>query len=224
MKYKYLLFDLDGTLTEPGLGITNSIIYALDKFGIKENDRESLYRFIGPPLMDSFMEFYNFDEEKARKAMGYYREYFSEKGLFENRVYDGIKELLSQLKAGGYRLLVATSKPTEYSLRILDKFELLEYFEYVSGSSLSENNSAKSIIIHNAINALGITEEARSQVLMIGDRHHDIDGAGFNGIDSLAVLYGYGNLEEFKKAGATYIVETVSELGNFLLNDETINQ
>lgn len=209
MRYRYLFFDLDGTLTEPALGITNSVIYALNKFGIKENDRESLYSFIGPPLADSFRDYYGFDEEKAWTAVEYYREYFAEKGLFENSVYDGIKELLTELKLRGHKLYVATSKPTKYSLQILEKFELLEYFEYVSGADMDEKNSKKSDIIRHA---LEVSEAPLEEVLMIGDRHHDIDGAKANNIASAGVLYGYGNREEHESAGADYIIEHVDEL------------
>jgi phosphoglycolate phosphatase len=213
MKYRYLFFDLDGTLTNPGLGITNSVIYALNKFGIKENDRESLYRFIGPPLADSFKEFYGFDEQKAWTAVEYYREYFADKGLFENFVYDGIKDLLTELKNRGHRLYVATSKPTKYSVQILEKFELLNFFEYVSGANMDEKNSSKSDIIRHALEVSGAPLD---EVLMIGDRHHDIDGAKANNIASAGVLYGYGNSEEHENARADYIIDKPSELLGFV--------
>lgn len=213
MKYKYLFFDLDGTLTEPGIGITNSVMYALEKFGIKVNDRMELYKFIGPPLVDSFKEFYGFDDLKAWKAVEYYREYFSRDGLFENRVYDGIDELLQKLISDGHELYVATSKPTEYSIRILEKFDLLKYFNYVSGSNMDEKNSSKAMIIEHA---LQISKADKNDVLMIGDRHHDIDGAKANGIASLGVLFGYGSLEELRMAGADYIAEEVDDILKFV--------
>ena len=213
MKYKYLFFDLDGTLTEPGIGITNSVMYALEKFGIKVNDRMELYKFIGPPLVDSFKEFYGFDDLKAWKAVEYYREYFSRDGLFENRVYDGIDDLLQKLISDGHELYVATSKPTEYSIRILEKFDLLKYFNYVSGSNMDEKNSSKAMIIEHA---LQISKADKNDVLMIGDRHHDIDGAKANGIASLGVLFGYGSLEELRMAGADYIAEEVDDILKFV--------
>lgn len=213
MKYKYLFFDLDGTLTEPGIGITNSVMYALEKFGIKVNDRMELYKFIGPPLVDSFKEFYGFDDLKAWKAVEYYREYFSRDGLFENRVYDGIDELLQKLISDGHELYVATSKPTEYSIRILEKFDLLKYFNYVSGSNMDEKNSSKAMIIEHA---LQISKADKNDVLMIGDRHHDINGAKANGIASLGVLFGYGSLEELRMAGADYIAEEVNDILKFV--------
>ena len=213
MKYKYLFFDLDGTLTEPGLGITNSVMYSLMKFGIEENDRESLYRFIGPPLSDSFQKYYGFDEEKAWKAVEYYREYFSVKGLFENSVYEGMEDVLSELKMRGHKLYVATSKPTKYSVQILEKFGLLKYFEYVSGADMDEKNSSKADIIKNAMNVSGASPD---EVLMIGDRHYDIEGAKANNISSAGVLYGYGTGEEHEKAGADYIIEKVSDILNLV--------
>lgn len=209
MKYKYVFFDLDGTLTDPGLGITNSVIYALDKFGIKVNDRTELYKFIGPPLLDSFRDFYGFDDDKAGLAMKYYREYFGEKGIFENQVYEGIHEVLLELKNRGHRLMVATSKPTPYTLRILDNFELSQYFEFVSGSAMDEKNSSKAQIIKYAIESNKLAPE---DIIMIGDRKHDIIGAKANNIHCAGVLYGYGDLLELQEAGADDIIETVNSI------------
>ena len=206
---KYVFFDLDGTLTDPGIGITNCVMYALEKFGIMETDRGKLYKFIGPPLLDSFRDYYGFDEEKSRLAMKYYRERYGVTGLFENRVYDGMPELLAFLKNQGRTLVVATSKPTLYSEQILEKFGLSDYFTYVSGASMNENNSNKAIIISQAIGYLGISPD---EVIMVGDRMHDIDGAKANNIPVVGVLYGYGNRREFEEHGADYIVKNVLEL------------
>lgn len=213
MKYKYLFFDLDGTLTDPAEGITNSIIYSLNKFNIEVNDRTSLYKFIGPPLVDSYMKFYEFDEKKAWTAVQYYREYFSVNGLFENKVYGGMEKLLDTLQKQGHKLYVATSKPKEYSVRILDKFGLLKYFEYVSGSSMDEKDCDKATIIKNA---LTVSSADKKDVLMIGDRCFDINGAKANGIDSLAVLYGYGSREEIINSAPNYIAKTVDDIFNFV--------
>ncbi len=213
MKFKYVFFDLDGTLTDPGLGITNSVIYALDKFGIKVNDRTELYKFIGPPLMDSFRDFYGFDDEKAMLAMKYYREYFGDKGLFENQVYEGIPKVLAELKDRGHILMVATSKPTLYTLRILDKFDLSRYFDFVSGSAMDEKNSSKAQIIKYAIDYNNLAPE---DIIMIGDRRHDIIGAKANSVYCAGVLYGYGDLYELQKAGADDIIETVDSIVNHI--------
>lgn len=208
--YDYFLFDLDGTLTDPGLGITNSVAYALEKYHIKVEDRRELYPFIGPPLWRSFSEFYGFDEEKTKEAVGFYREYFSEKGLFENEVYEGIPEVLSQLKQAGKKLLVATSKPEEFTNRILEHFGLAEYFDFVAGATMDETRNEKADIIAYALEQ--IADADKSKIVMVGDRKFDILGARENGIDSIGVLYGYGSRAELEEAQATYIVEKPEEL------------
>ena len=213
-KYTHILFDLDGTLTDPGEGITNSVMYALNKFGIKVEDRAELYKFIGPPLVDSFKEFYGFSDKKAWQAVEFYREYFGDKGLYENRVYKGIREVLEKLNAYGVKLYVATSKPTMYTLKILEKFKLLEYFEVVSGSAMDEKNSDKATIIKYAVDK---GEIPCHQALMVGDRKFDILGAKANNMASVGVLFGYGGKEELTNAQATYIIETPEELLNIVL-------
>ena len=208
--YDYFLFDLDGTLTDPGLGITNSVAYALGKYGITVEDRRELYPFIGPPLRQSFSEFYGFDEEKTKEAVAFYREYFSEKGLFENEVYEGIPEVLSQFKQAGKKLLVATSKPEEFTNRILEHFGLAEYFDFVAGATMDETRNEKADIIAYALKQ--IADADPSKIVMIGDRKFDILGARGNGIDSIGVLYGYGSRAELEEAQATFIVEKPEDL------------
>ena len=209
------LFDLDGTLTEPGEGITNSVMYALDKFGIHETDREALYRFIGPPLLDSFMQFYGMPQAQAERAVAAYREYFSVKGLFENRVYDGVPALLQSLWDQGKTLAVATSKPEVFTLRILDKFDLSKYFHYVGAASLDSSRSQKADVIRYTLHLCG--NPAPDTVVMIGDRKHDILGAAQNGIQSVGVLYGYGDRPELETAGADAIAQSVEQLRSILL-------
>ena len=203
--YKYLLFDLDGTLTDPGIGITNSVMYALRKFDIHVDNRESLYRFIGPPLKDSFGTYYGFSDANCDLAIQYYREYFSKQGMFENVVYEGIPSLLKQLKDNGKTLIVATSKPEAFSIEILRHFDLFDYFDFVAGASFDESRSKKADVIRYALESCQIHE--KSSAIMIGDREHDIIGAIENGLDSLGVLYGYGSFEELKNAGASYLVD-----------------
>ncbi|MBQ7118016.1 MAG: HAD family hydrolase [Clostridia bacterium] len=207
--YKTVLFDLDGTLTDPGLGITNSVAYALKKYGIEVGERERLYSFIGPPLNESFKRYYNFSDEKAMEAIGVYREYFTSKGIFENEVYDGIRQLLRRIKASGRKVVLATSKPEEFALRILEHFELTEYFDIVAGASMDEKRNKKGDVIKYALEKGGLTSEG---AVMIGDREHDIFGAQENGIDTIGVLYGYGSRDELEKAGAMYIAETVYDI------------
>ncbi|MCQ2596949.1 MAG: HAD family hydrolase [Treponema sp.] len=212
-----LLFDLDGTLTDPAQGITNGFINALKYFGLEIPSYEKLCSFIGPPLIDTFKTQFGFDQEQALLGVKKYREYFGTVGLFENRVYDGIPELLQELKDAGYRLLVATSKPEEYSVKICDKFELSKYFEKICGSNMDESRARKAEVIAYALESAGITEEEKSKVLMIGDRLHDIEGAKENGIESCGILFGYGDRPEHEKAGADYIAETVKDLRDLLV-------
>lgn len=208
--YDYLLFDLDGTLTDPAEGITNSVAYALNKFGIEVEDKRTLYKFIGPPLVDAFSEYYCFSKEDSEKATAYYRETFRVKGLFENRVYDGVAAMLETLKNNGKKLIIATSKPEEFTMRILEHFDLLKYFDFVAAATFDESRNSKDKVITYALEQLKI--EDLSKVVMIGDRHHDIDGANDNGIDSIGVLWGFGSRDELKTAGATYIAENMSNL------------
>lgn len=209
MKYKYLFWDLDGTLTDPGLGITNSIIYSLKKFGIDVEDRTSLYKFIGPPLAQSYKKYFGFDEEKAILAVQYYREYFGDKGLFENEVYAFIPTFLSKCKEKGLKLCLATSKPENYTFRIMEHFELTQYFDYMCGSSVGNIHETKADVIRKALQVSGANKE---DVVMIGDRMHDILGAAECGIDCAAVMWGYGGMEEFQIHNAKYIVNNIEEL------------
>lgn len=212
--YKVLLFDLDGTLTDPMIGITTSVQYALRKMGIEEPSLEKLTPFIGPPLVQSFKEFYHLSEEEAQQALRYYRERFSTVGLYENKVYPGMKALLQTLVEQGKRLYVATSKPTVFSTKILEHFELAKYFTAVIGSELDGTRAEKDEVIAFVLAQLG--EYKKEEILMVGDRKYDILGARKNGIAVAAVGYGYGSPEEFEAAGPTYTVQTVEELSVLL--------
>ncbi|HHF7055916.1 HAD family hydrolase [Streptococcus mutans] len=213
--YQTILFDLDGTLTNPALGITNSLAYALEKFNIEVTDKKELYRFIGPPLQDSFENFYHFSKEDSLKAVDFYRDYFRHKGLYENEVYQGIPDLLERLKAQGKKLLVATSKPEGFARQILKHFELFDYFDLVAGANMDGSRRLKGDVIAHALTSAQVSD--LSATIMIGDREHDIIGAKKNGLDAIGVLYGFGNREELKKAGATYIATNVEELQGRLL-------
>lgn len=213
--YDYILFDLDGTLTDPGIGITNSVMYALKKFNIDVPDRTALFKFIGPPLKSSFKEFYGFTDDRAELAVTYYREYFRKQGMLENVVYDGIPELLAYLKENGKTLIVATSKPEAFTLEILRHFSLLQYFDFVSGATMDDTRNKKADIIRYALETCNITD--KSSAVMIGDRKHDIIGAKENGLDSIGVLFGYGDRKELSDAGATFIAATAAEVGKLVL-------
>ena len=212
--YDYLLFDLDGTLTDPAEGITNSVIYALKKWGIEVSDKRELYCFIGPPLSASFKKYYGFSEEDALKCVEYYREYFRDRGIFENKVYEGIPELLQKLRLDGKILILATSKPEVFAKQILDHFDLTKYFDVVAGASMDESRNKKADVIRYALDKAKITDLSR--VLMIGDRDQDVIGARINYLDSLGVLYGYGDRAEHMGAGATYIAENVEDILNYV--------
>lgn len=214
--YQTILFDLDGTVTDPKKGITNSVAYALNKFGVSVASKDELVKFIGPPLRDSFKEFYGFSDEEAETAVTYYREYFTEKGLFENTLYDGMTELLRTLKEQGCQLAIATSKPTVYAKRIIDHFELDGYFDVIVGSELDGTRSDKAEIVRYAMSRLSV--RSLDSVIMIGDRKHDIIGANKNNIQSAGVVYGYGSDKELKDAGATHVVKTIDELMNVLVD------
>ncbi|PKL18744.1 MAG: phosphoglycolate phosphatase [Spirochaetae bacterium HGW-Spirochaetae-5] len=213
-KYKHIIFDLDGTLTDPGLGITNSIMYSLKKFGI-EAERSDLYKFIGPPLRESFNLYFGFDKDQAEQAVVYYREYFSEKGMYENEIYPGVSDLLPELNRQNRKLYIATSKPQEYSLRILEHFGILKYFDFVSGSNMDGTMSAKSDLIERIIPLIDNGE--LNCTIMIGDRSYDIEGARHHGIDSAAVLYGYGERSELEDVRPTYLIESTAKLTSLLL-------
>ena len=217
MGYKYILFDLDGTLTDSAIGITNSVMYALKKYGIEVNDRSQLYKFVGPPLQDSFENYYRFSSEQAKMAIKYYREYFSDKGLFENLVYDGIEDLLQVLKDNKKVLIVATSKYEVFAKQILEHFNLSKYFTYIAGSNLDGTRSKKAEVINYALESCNIID--LSKAIMIGDREHDIIGAKYVGIDSIGVLYGYGDRCELERAGAVFIAATIAEIEKILLSN-----
>lgn len=213
--YQTVLFDLDGTLTDPGEGITNSVVYALKKYGIEVSDKTELYKFIGPPLHESFQVFYGFSEEKAQEAVKYYREHYSKTGIFENKVYDGMEDTLELLKNSGRRLVVATSKPEKFAKQILEHFHLIKYFSFVAGANMDGTRTRKDEVISYALNSCQISEY--SDVVMVGDRERDVLGAAKFGIDSVGVLYGYGNEKELRDAGVTYLAEYPRNICSFIV-------
>ena len=212
---QYLLFDLDGTLTDPMVGITSSVQYALEKFGIRVRYLKELIPFIGPPLAESFQKFYGFSKEDAERAIQYYREYYAPKGIFENEVYEGISEMLAHLTEAGFTLLVATSKPTVFAKKVLKHFGMEEYFSFVGGSELDGSRTKKAEVISYILKICGIRAK---EAIMIGDRRHDIEGGKACGLESVGVLYGYGTEQELTEAGADHIIRTVAELEDYLRN------
>ena len=209
-KYSYVLFDLDGTVTDPEEGITKSVQYALQHFSIEVQERRELYKFIGPPLKDSFMEFYGFTEQQAGEALLKYRERFEVTGWRENVVYDGMEKLLRHLRSRGKRIMLATSKPEVFAEQILVYFGLRDYFDFVGGASLDGRRNYKADVIRYVLDANGIS--SREKAVMVGDRKFDILGAKEFGLETIGVLYGYGDREELTTAGADHLVGSVAEL------------
>ncbi len=213
---RYLFFDLDGTLTDPGVGITNSVMVALKSYGIVETDREKLYPFIGPPLVDSFQRYYGFSKERAFEATLRFQEYFSKTGMFENRVYSGIPELLEKLSASGFVLVLATSKPEPFAKQIMDHFSLSSYFSFLCGSTMDEKTRMeKSQVLSYAIEQ---SAAKPGTSVMIGDRKFDVLAGKWAGMKTVGVLYGYGSEQELSDAGADVICHRVSDLEPALLS------
>ena len=205
----HLLFDLDGTITNPQEGILNSIRHALKRLELPVLPDETLLKFIGPPLGDSFMKFCELDHTTAMQAIEYYREYFGDKGLLENHPYKGMATLLAGLKMQGNHLYVATSKPTFYARQILEHFNLIQYFEDVTGSNMDNTRTDKAEIIHHVLTTWKLPA---TECIMIGDRKHDVMGAIKNGVKSIGITYGFGSREELESAGAKVVLDTVEEL------------
>lgn len=211
--YRALLFDLDGTLTESGIGITRSVQYALEKIGKPEPDVDKLLCFVGPPLLAQFMKYADLDEATANQAIAYYRERYTEIGIYENEPYPGIREALKKLHKD-YILAVASSKPEPYVRQILDHFQLTEFFDEIVGAELSGGRTEKNEVISEALSRLHL-DQKRDEVLMIGDKEHDVLGARSEGIECLAVSYGYAAEGELENAKPLAIVDSVDELVRF---------
>ena len=211
---KNYFFDLDGTLTDSAEGIINSVIYAVSTFGIEETDREALTSFVGPPLADSFMQRYGFSKEKAEEALRRFRVRFTDIGIFENSLYEGIPRVLEKIKARGDRVILATSKPEVFARRILDHFDLTRYFDYICGANLEETGRVeKEEVLLYALETSGADPK---DSYMIGDRRYDMESGKKLGLFTVGVLYGYGTREELVAAGADTICETVNELQEVL--------
>ncbi|MCD8097641.1 MAG: HAD family hydrolase [Lachnospiraceae bacterium] len=214
---KCILFDLDGTLTESGEGIVKSVQYALEKMGKPEPDAAKLRVFIGPPLIEQFMEYSGMNRAEAENAVVYYRERYEATGIFENRPYPGIEEMLKALKEKGCLLAVASSKPEFYVLKILEHFHIRDYFDEVVGATMDEKRTGKADVIAEALKRLKLGEK-RESVFMVGDKAHDVIGARKTGIPCIAVSYGYGTMQELLPEKPFRIVQSVDELQALLLS------
>ncbi|HIW50966.1 MAG TPA: HAD family hydrolase [Candidatus Blautia intestinavium] len=214
--YKAILFDLDGTLTESGEGITKSVQYALDKIGKPEENLENLKVFVGPPLLEQFMKYAKIDEETARRAVAYYRERYADVGIYENQVYPGVENMLKTLKNRGYRMAVASSKPEYFVTKVLEYFHLTGYFDEIVGSEMNGARTSKAEVIGETLKRMNLSANRR-EVVMVGDREHDVLGARACGLDCVAVSYGYGTEEELREAGALKITDSADGLLDFFI-------
>lgn len=208
MKKTKLLFDLDGTLIDSSAGIYASLNYAMKEMNQKPLSQEILKTFIGPPLMDSFVKI-GMSEEEAKEAIDHYRTLYKEKGMYQVTPYEGITEVLMQLSKD-YELIVATSKPEFFAIKIIDHLDFTKFFNRIYGADLKGVRSDKKAVIHDVLKAEKVEE--LSTIVMIGDRAHDIIGAKENAIDSIGVLYGFGDEKELTEAGAHKIIKQPTEL------------
>lgn len=215
-KIKYVFFDLDGTIFNSQSGISRSVIYALEKFGIGNPGDVVLRAFIGPPLKYSFMTHFGFDEEKAEQAIGYYREYYGREGIFKGYPYEHIDDLLRILKSKGIISVLATSKPEEYAKRIISHLEFDDLFYHIAGADMAETRVEKADIIRYAADSLGIND--MSEIVMVGDRKYDTIGAHEAGVRAVGVLYGFGTEAELRSVETDYIAANVGELLHVILN------
>lgn len=212
--YNTVFFDLDGTVINSELGVLNSVEYALRKYGAPIPQRAKLNFFLGPPLEDSFAKLLKVSKEEAQIPVKYYREHYTDKGIFEIELYEGIVPLLKKIKQSGRKTVIATSKPEEFAVRILEHLGIVKYFDIIAGATFDNSRSEKPDVINYALKQADIIDNRT--VVMVGDRKYDCIGAKKFGIDSIGVLYGFGDIEELTAAGATYIAETVEEIYNFL--------
>ena len=216
MAWNTILFDLDGTLTDPAEGITKAVEAALNHYGITVADRAALHKFIGPPLDESFPEFYGFDAARTAEATEVFRAYFDRQGWRENIPYPGVEDMLRDLRAAGKRLLVATSKPEVFALRIMEHFGLAQYFDHICGAPMDNQEGAKkAAVIRDALRRAGV--EDLSTAVMVGDRRHDIDGARQAGLEAVGALWGYGDLQELEASHPVHIVESFDGLKRVLI-------
>lgn len=213
--FKYLLFDLDGTLTDSQEGLFKSFQYALAAYGIDEQNPENLKRFIGPPAHFAFCEFYNFNEEDAICAVEVFRERFSKKGIYENKLYPDVFDMLKNLKDNGKTIALATAKPEHFAKIVIDYFDIAQFFDCVVGAAMENKDHSKVNIIKQVLDTLSVD---LSEAVMIGDRKFDIEAAKICGIKTIGVEYGYAPKNELKQCGADFLVSSVKDLEALLLS------
>ena len=212
-----VLFDLDGTLTDAAPGIVNGMRIVFDHFNVEQPDDATMRTHLGPPLAVTWREHYNFSDEQITEALAVYREYYHDVGMFENEVFDGIPELLQALNDDGITLATATSKPDFSATRIIEHFGLRDYFAFIGAANLEGTRDSKALVVGHTLEQLQASANTH-RIMMVGDRHHDVHGAREHGIDTIGVLWGYGDVEELTTAGAVTIVDSPDELRGQLLN------
>lgn len=217
MNYQYILLDLDGTLTDPKEGITKCVAYALESYGVQVDNLDDLRKFIGPPLRWSFANYYGFSAEDAEKLVAKYRERYTDIGIFENRLFDGVTEMLEALKSAGKTVALATSKPEVFARRILEKYGVDRYFDVIVGSLLDGTRDDKPDVIAEVLRQLDLDDAQKKHCIMVGDRHHDIAGGKQFGLATAGLRLGYAEDGELEAAGADFIAEDIAELTAYLL-------
>ena len=215
-KYKYVFWDLDGTISDSAPGIVNSVSYALEQMGTELPSRETLRKFIGPPLAESFAEYIGYSPEQIEVAVKHFRGFYAKKGIDENEMYPGIEEFIIKLRDAGFISVLATSKPEPFARIILQRYGIDKYFFYIAGSTIDETRTKKDEVIAYALESCQITD--KSQVVMVGDRMHDVIGAKKNGLDCIGVLYGYGDKQELVEAGVIAVAANLEELADILID------
>ena len=211
--YDLIMFDLDGTLVNSEEGVTKTVQYALSACGIEENNQNNLRRFIGPPLVDAFMEYYGMSEDMALKALEKYRERYRKTGVYENEIFPDVKNVLEELKKNGKKVALATSKPHIFAREVLKSFDLTQYFDIIVGAEFDGTRNDKADVIKEVLNQAGEYENP----VMIGDRKHDAEGARKNGVDFIGVSFGFAPEREFEKCGVDKVIDRMSELLDIIL-------
>lgn len=211
-KYDVIAFDLDGTLSDPARGLVEGFVYAFRKMGVEYESREALKKYIGPPLIETWMPEFGWSEEEAERAVILFREYYNIYGWWDNVIYPGIRELLIALRERGKRIVLTTSKPEDTALDVLRLFDILKYFDFVGGASSHKTRERKSEVIDYVLDAIGLPTEERSRVILVGDRVYDARGAAECGIDSIGVLWGHGSEKEIAESGFTYTAKSPAEV------------
>lgn len=212
--YKHILFDLDGTIINSSLGVTNSVMHSLKKLGEPIPEREELYKFIGPPLFTSYTQYCGFSQEKANLAIEYYREHFEKKDLFNNELYSGIEDVLSCIHDSEKTLIVATSKPEVFAKQILDKFDISKYFDFIIGATFDGKRNHKDEVLDYILKNCNIDD--KQDCVLVGDTRFDAIGAKNVGIDCIGVAYGFGTKQELTQNGVITIADKVEDLKRIL--------